>query len=198
MPHYFDEEPEVGSRPGSVRLSLPDLALDLQVDRGIFAAGGVDAGTVELLRTAPPAPLSGDILDLGCGYGPIAVTLARRFAAATVWAVDVNARALELAAANAAASGVGDRVRVCAPDRVPPSVTFAALWSNPPIRIGKDALHSMLGQWLDRLGSGGSARLVVHKHLGSDSLARWLVLQGWPTRKLSSRKGYRILEVGPR
>ena len=198
MPHYFDPSPAAGSRPTSVVLTLPDLSLELQVDRGVFAAGGVDAGTIELLRTAPATPLAGDVLDLGCGYGPIAVTLARRYPDAKVWAVDVNERALALATANAAGTGVGARVTVGSPDSVPSSLLFSAIWSNPPIRIGKEALHSMLQMWLPRLEPGGVARLVVHKHLGSDSLARWLESIGWPTRKLSSRKGYRILEVGPR
>jgi 16S rRNA (guanine1207-N2)-methyltransferase len=174
------------------------MTVELAVDRGVFASGALDAGTIELLRTAPAAPLTGDVLDLGCGYGPIAVALARRNPAATVWAVDVNQRALALATANARDAGVGDRVRATRPEDVPETVGFAAIWSNPPIRIGKDALHELLTTWLARLNPEGVARLVVHKHLGSDSLASWLGQQGWPARRLSSRKGYRILEVARR
>ena len=110
-----------------------------------------------------------------------------------MWAVDVNDRALSLCTANAAEAGVGDRVRAVHPDEVPDEVRFAAIWSNPPIRIGKPALHELLRHWLARLDPGGEALLVVQKHLGSDSLARWLDGEGWPTRRLASRAGYRLL-----
>ncbi|HWE55358.1 MAG TPA: methyltransferase [Acidimicrobiales bacterium] len=195
MSHYFDEAPSTVSRPGRVRLELPDVELELTVDRGVFSAGGVDPGTVELLRSAAPGARAGHLLDLGCGYGPIAVTLALRNPQATVWAVDVNRRALELAAANVVAAGVAGRVRAVPPDDVPETVTFAAIWSNPPIRIGKAALHELLRSWLPRLDADAAARLVVHKHLGSDSLAAWLATEDWAVRRLGSRKGYRILEV---
>jgi 16S rRNA (guanine1207-N2)-methyltransferase len=182
----------VPSDPATVRLALPDLTADLQTDRGVFARDGIDPGTKLLLLEAPvPSPV-GHLLDLGCGYGPMAVTLARRSPGATVWAVDVNERARSLTAANTA--GLGN-VRVVAPDDVPDEVRFATIWSNPPIRIGKDALHDLLLRWLPRLTDDGRAVLVVQKHLGSDSLARWLEQQGFPTTRLHSRVGYRLLEV---
>jgi 16S rRNA (guanine1207-N2)-methyltransferase len=181
------------------------VTLDLVTDRGVFAVEAVDAGTKLLLLEAPAPPDTdgSDVLDLGCGYGAIggygaiAVTLARRAPSASVWAVDVNDRARELTAENAAAAGTTN-VRVSAPDDVPPEVTFDAVYSNPPIRIGKAALHDLLERWLDRLRPGGTAWLVVHKHLGSDSLARWLLDRGHPVERLTSRMGYRILAVGPR
>lgn len=180
-----------------MRLVLPDVSLSLETDRGVFAADAVDAGTKLLLMEAAEVP-SGpvDLLDLGCGYGPIAVTLARRSPAATVWAVDVNSRARELALENAAAADVGDRVRVCAPEDVPSDVRFGGIWSNPPIKVGNDVLHGMLLEWLPRLAEGALAWLVVHKHLGSDSLARWLGEQGFEVERVRSRSGYRILRVG--
>ncbi|HET6964442.1 MAG TPA: methyltransferase [Acidimicrobiales bacterium] len=198
MPHYFDPAPAAPSRPGRVTLSLPGFSVELSVDRGVFSAGGIDPGTMELLRAGVgPAPgAEGDLLDLGCGYGPIAVTLAHRYPGATVWAVDVNARALDLTAANAAALGFGGRVRAMGPEEVPEGLMFGGIWSNPPIRIGKAALHEMLQAWLPRLADGGSAWLVVQKHLGADSLAAWLQDEGWAARRLGSRKGYRILQVG--
>jgi 16S rRNA (guanine1207-N2)-methyltransferase len=72
---------------------------------------------------------------------------------------------------------------------------FDRIVSNPPIRIGKTALHGLLLRWLPRLTPDGTAHLVVQKHLGSDSLARWLTEQGYPTTRLASRAGYRILKV---
>jgi len=194
LTHYFDERPDVGSAPQQVRLTLPDVTLDLITDRGVFAREGIDPGTKLLLLEAPPPAPSGDLLDLGCGYGPVALVLARRSPGATVWAVDVNERARSLTAANAEAAGITN-VQVCAPDEVPDDVRFATLWSNPPIRIGKEALHAMLLRWLGRLD--GSAVLVVQKHLGSDSLARWLGDQRFTVSRLQSRAGYRLLEVRP-
>lgn len=196
--HYFSAEPDAPSARRQVQLHLPDLSLDLTVDRGVFSGDRVDPGTKLLLSEAPvPSDLAGDVLDLGCGYGPIAVTVARRAPAATMWALDVNARALELCALNARDNGVGERVRAVVADGVPDDVRFAAIYSNPPIRIGKAALRSLLTTWLSRLAPGGTAWLVVQKHLGSDSLAAWLRAEGWSVERRSSRMGYRILEVRP-
>jgi 16S rRNA (guanine1207-N2)-methyltransferase len=192
--HYFDVDPAVPSRPGRVELALPDFQAQLTVDRGVFSAGGLDPGTRELLRAAPPPPATGDLLDLGCGYGPIACALAHRAPRATVWAVDVNARALALTAHNAAALGLSG-VRPVAPDAVPAGIRFAAIWSNPPVRVGKAALHELLRVWLPRLGPDGAAWLVVHRHLGADPLAAWLGAEGWRVTRKASKRGYRILQV---
>lgn len=192
--HYFSAEPAVVSSPRSVRLDLPDLSLTLETDRGVFAADAVDAGTRYLLLAGPPPPETGVIVDLGCGYGPIAVTLARRAPQATVYAVDVNERALALTARNAVAAGAANVVIGPPPD----GVLVDALWSNPPIRIGKVALHALLAEWLDRLAPSRHAHLVVQRHLGADSLARWLAERGHPVRRVGSRVGYRLLDVGAR
>jgi 16S rRNA (guanine1207-N2)-methyltransferase len=194
--HYFDQDPAVASDRRTVPLVLPDLSVTLTTDRGVFGRDAVDPGTKLLLLEGPPPPAEGDLLDLGCGYGPIAVALARRAPAARVWAVDVNRRALELCATNAEAAGV--EVRAATPDEVSTDVRFAGIWSNPPVRIGKGALHALLVTWLERLAPDGRAALVVHRHLGADSLARWLAEQGWPATRIGSRLGYRLLEVGSR
>ncbi|GAA4622008.1 methyltransferase [Actinoallomurus vinaceus] len=195
--HYFARQPQAGSRPGTVDLVLPDLHLRLATDRGMFSPDRVDLGTRVLLETVPPPPPSGDLLDLGCGYGPIALTLASRSPQAMVWGVDVNERALTIAERNAQAAGL-DNVRFSLADRIDPALRFAAIWSNPPIRIGKQALHALLQTWLARLAPGGRAHLVVQKNLGSDSLQRWLTDQGHPTDRIASRAGYRVLAVDPK
>jgi 16S rRNA G1207 methylase RsmC len=193
--HYFDAEPASRSDPRDVELTLPDLSLRLTTDRGVFAADAVDPGTKLLLLEAPAPQGACTVLDLGCGYGVIAITLARRAPEATVWAVDPNERARALCEANAARAGVADRVHVCPPDGVEAAVRFDAIYSNPPIRIGKAALHDLLQHWLGRLSPQGVAYLVVQKHLGSDSLARWLSESGWRVTRLVSRRAYRVLEV---
>ena len=192
--HYFDADPAVGSRPTTVQLDLPDRSLTLATDRGVFSGSRVDPGTKYLLLEAPAPPASGTFVDLGCGYGPIACTLAARSPAATVWAVDPNARAVALCAANATALGLAN-VRAVEPAAAPADLAVDLLWSNPPIRIGKPALHDLLATWLDRLAPAGRAVLVVQKHLGADSLQRWLSERGWPTERVGSRAGYRLLQV---
>ncbi|MFC6404637.1 class I SAM-dependent methyltransferase [Planobispora longispora] len=197
MAHYFEEHPATAGRPGSVTLVLPDLHLKLETDSGVFSPERVDQGTRILLESVPPSPPEGDLLDLGCGYGPIALTMASRAPRATVWAVDVNRRSVDLCARNARSAGL-DKVRSLHVDEVPPDVRFRAIWSNPAIRIGKAALHEMLTRWLSRLTPDGVAYLVVQKHLGSDSLQRWLNERGWPADRTASRSSYRILEVRSR
>ena len=196
MSHYFDPAPTTGHRVSTVALTLPDVTLRLGTDSGVFAASAIDPGTKYLLLDGPkPDPLGeGALLDIGCGYGPIALTLARRAPRATIYAVEVNERARALCVANAAANGI-DNVVACAPDDIPHDLTFAGIWSNPPIRIGKVALHALLTRWLARLALDAHASLVVQRHLGSDSLAEWLTSQGYPTERLGSRRAYRILDT---
>jgi 16S rRNA (guanine1207-N2)-methyltransferase len=208
---YFARQPSAASDPRSVRLSLADLELTLTTDRGVFSTERIDPGTRLLLQEAPhPTDAMGDVLDLGCGYGPVAVALARRAPGARVWAVDVNERAVALCAENAAANGA-DGVHPVVVDEVGtplagaphdlatlPDVRFGGLWSNPPIRIGKAALHGLLTRWLDRLSPGAKGWLVVQRHLGADSLAGWMEAEGWTTERLVSRTGYRLLEVSAR
>lgn len=199
-PHYFDAQPTVRSRPRTVELHLADLDLSLRTDAGVFSADRVDPGTRLLLQEAPAPPERGHLLDLGCGYGPIATTLASRSPAAEVWAVDVNERAVALCAENARTNDLRIHTAVVDADGRPtdPTLvlpTFDLIWSNPPIRIGKAALHRLLTTWLGRLSPEGRAVLVVQRHLGADSLARWLTEQGWPATRLVSRAGYRLLSV---
>jgi 16S rRNA (guanine1207-N2)-methyltransferase len=193
--HYFDPAPVIESKPRTVHLHVGELAIELQADRGVFASRGVDLGTLILLREAPGPPARGDILDLGSGYGPIAIALARSAPKARLWAVDVNERALELTKANAAAAGTPNVVATT-PDEVPADLQFDAIYSNPPVRVGKAPLHDLLLRWLSRLKPGGRAYLVVQRNLGADSLAAWLATQGYQVQRLKAKKGYRVLEVG--
>jgi 16S rRNA (guanine1207-N2)-methyltransferase len=190
--HYFSSRPQAAHRPGLVRVILPDLYLELATDAGVFSPGRLDPGTRLLLDQAPSPPPAGDLLDLGCGYGPIACVLAARSPGATVWAVDVNERALELCARNADRAGLAN-VRCVTPDDASLPAAVDAIWSNPPIRIGKPALHELLRTWLSRLR--GRACLAVGRNLGADSLATWLDGQGWPATRLAARGGYRLLSV---
>jgi 16S rRNA (guanine1207-N2)-methyltransferase len=192
--HYFSADPSVAFRRAPVSASVWGHELALTSGSGVFAQGRVDIGTSILFReTEPPAP--GRILDLGCGYGVIGLAIAAAVPGSSVTGVDVNERAVLLANENAATLGLADRYTASTPGGVPADATYDEIWSNPPIRIGKDALHELLLTWLPRLVPGGRAVLVVGKNLGADSLQRWLTDQGFPTERLASAKGFRVLET---
>src|SRR6478735_10087593 len=194
--HYFTADPAVAFKRAPVEATVWGHELHLTSGSGVFAQGRLDIGTAVLFReTEPPAP--GRVLDLGCGYGMIGLAVAAAVPGAVVTGVDVNERALLLANENAASLGVADRFTALLPDAVPAEATYDEIWSNPPIRIGKQALHALLLTWLPRLAPGGRAVMVVGKNLGADSLAAWLGEQGYPTTKLASAKGFRVLESRP-
>jgi 16S rRNA (guanine1207-N2)-methyltransferase len=192
--HYFAADPGVEFRRTPVRAHVWGQDLALTSGSGVFAQGRLDIGTSVLFREAAP-PVDGTLLDLGCGYGVIGLAIAVAVPAARVWGVDVNERAVLLANENAEALGVSDRYRAVTPDEVPEDLVFDEIWSNPPIRVGKQALHELLLSWLPRMRPGGRALMVVGKNLGADSLQRWLGEQGFPTERLASAKGFRVLET---
>ncbi|MCW2796010.1 methyltransferase [Nocardioides sp.] len=191
--HYFSADPSVPFKRAPLSASVWGHELQLVSGSGVFAQGRVDIGTSVLFRETPP-PGPGRILDLGCGFGVIGLAIAVAVPEATVTAVDVNERAVLLANENAVSLGVADRFVAATPDAVPDGTTYDEIWSNPPIRIGKEALHELLLTWFARLAPGGRAVLVVGKNLGGDSLQRWLGERGYPTDRLASAKGFRVLE----
>src|SRR6476661_1051359 len=188
--HYFTAEPATPEERRTIEVTLEGRRFTLSTARGVYSPDRLDPGTAVLLAGAPDPSPTGD------HWGPIAITLAPRSPAARVWGVDVNRRSLDLARTNAAAAGV-DNATFCEPDEVPADLRFATIWSNPPIHVGKAALHALLERWLPRLADDGVAHLVVQKHLGSDSLQKWINEQDWGLRctRLSSAKAFRILEV---
>lgn len=195
--HYFTARPASPAERRPLRVRLAGRELELETARGVFSPDRLDLGTRVLLDDVPAPPASGDLLDLGCGWGPIALTLGLLAPQARVWAVDVNERALDLVRRNAERLDLSN-VRAVAPDDVPDDVAFAALWSNPPIRVGKVALHAMLLRWLPRLAPGARAHLVVQRNLGADSLQRWLAEQLEPSAavtRVETAKGFRVLRI---
>lgn len=195
--HYFSAQPSGEFTPRPLDVTLAGRPVTLQTAGGVFSPSGLDTGTQVLLGHVPPPPPSGDLLDLGCGWGPIALTLALESPHATVWAVDVNERALELTRRNAEALGL-DNVRTALPHEVPDDTRFMCIWSNPPIRVGKNELHGLLDAWLPRLREGADAWLVVARNLGADSLQRWMDARyrgELSVGRHASHKGFRVLRV---
>ncbi|MBF4992805.1 methyltransferase [Arthrobacter gandavensis] len=195
--HYFSSQPATPEVRRPLHVSLAGREVTLATSGGIFSSDGVDKGTQVLLSGIPDPSAEGNLLDIGCGWGPIALTMALKSPAARVYAVDVNERSLGLTRDNAATLGLAN-VRASLPEDVDPSLRFETIWSNPPIRIGKDELHALLLLWLPRLAPGGTAWLVVQKNLGSDSLQRWLegtLGADFDVSRHSTAKSFRILKV---
>jgi 16S rRNA G1207 methylase RsmC len=193
--HYFSDSPVGPEHRRTITARFWGEEIELVSANGVFSGDRLDLGTSVLLRESPVPEGAPRLLDLGCGYGVIAMALALGCPDAEVDAVDVNDRALALCRDNARALGVADRVRVLRPEEADPAARYDEIWSNPPIRIGKEALHELLLTWLARLAPAGVARLVVGRNLGADSLQRWLVDQGYACERLASAKGFRVLTV---
>lgn len=198
--HYFSSTPESELNPRTIHVRLAGQDRELVTASGVFSPQRIDTGTQVLLANVPAPPPGGNLLDLGCGWGPIALTLALESPHATVWAVDVNERALALLRENAARLGL-DNVNAVLPEDVPDDITFMTIWSNPPIRVGKHELHGLLERWLPRLESGCDGWLVVQRNLGSDSLHRWLQAtfpEAFSFVRAATSKGYRVLRARKR
>jgi 16S rRNA G1207 methylase RsmC len=195
--HYFSETPGSEYRLKEITVTISGREVTLTTAGGVFSPDHIDQGTAVLLDHLAEAPAGGDILDLGCGWGPIALALASHSPKSTVWAVDVNQRSLELTASNAKRMGLSN-IKCVTPDQVPADLKFSGIWSNPPIRIGKDALHELLLSWLPRLQKDAEAYLVVQKNLGADSLHRWLeseLPKAFNTIRVETSKSFRVLRV---
>ncbi|MCU1475919.1 MAG: methyltransferase protein [Subtercola sp.] len=195
--HYFQARPSTELKLKEIDVTIAGRSFSATTAGGVFSPDRVDAGTQVLLSNTPAPPPVGDLLDAGCGWGPISLALALLSPHATVWAVDVNERALDLVKANAAKLGL-DNINAVLPQDVPADIVFATVWSNPPIRVGKDELHSLLLTWLPRLEPGSDAWLVVQRNLGSDSLHRWLedaLPPAFSVTRTATSKGYRVLRA---
>ncbi|MGY5318501.1 class I SAM-dependent methyltransferase [Neomicrococcus lactis] len=196
--HYFSDQPNAPEKRRTITADLGGgHSVAVQTSNAIFSPGGVDKGTVILLKHAPQPPSDGHFLDIGCGWGPLTLRMALESPSATVFAVDVNERSRKLTADNAASLGLTS-VKVFTPEDLPADETFDLIWSNPPIRVGKEVLHAILLQWLPRLNVGGIAYLVVQKNLGSDSLQQWIATtlgKSFTVDRLTTDKGFRIISV---
>lgn len=195
--HYFSAQPAGEFRTTEIAVRLAHGDYTVETAGSIFSPDHIDAGTEQLLYSVPTPPETGNFLDLGCGWGPLALTLAIEAPEASIYAVDVNERALELTTRNAARLGLAN-ITVGLPVSIEPTVNFDLIWSNPPIRVGKAELHDIMKTWLPRLNVAGEAYLVVAKHLGADSFEKWLGSEFEATHSVTredTRKGFRIIKV---
>nr|WP_221437816.1 methyltransferase [Schaalia hyovaginalis] len=197
--YFSDHAPAADSDLRTLRFEARGAEFVARVSPKVFSATHLDLGTRQLLSEAPDLPSQGRFLDLGCGWGPIGLAMAKEAPGAEVWAIDVNSRAVDLARRNASINGCPNLRALDAEEALEEAesedLRFDAIWSNPPIRIGKEALHGLLLAWLPRLSADGAAHLVVQRNLGADSLIDWLNGQGLRAVKFASKKGFRIIEV---
>ncbi|MEA9985310.1 class I SAM-dependent methyltransferase [Subtercola sp. RTI3] len=195
--HYFSSQPTTPLRLKEIPVTIAGHSFAATTAGGVFSPDRVDVGTQVLLANTPAPPPGGNLLDVGCGWGPISLALALLSPHATVWAVDVNERALDLVRANAATLGL-ENINAVTPADVPADIAFMTIWSNPPIRVGKDELHNLMLTWLPRLDPGSDAWLVVQRNLGSDSLHHWLegaLPPAFSVTRTATHKGYRVLRA---
>jgi 16S rRNA G1207 methylase RsmC len=195
--HYFSETPGSEYKPKEIRVTIHGHEVLLTTAGGVFSPDHIDQGTAVLLAHLDQAPAGGNILDIGCGWGPIALSLASQSPKSTIWAIDVNQRSLDLTEANAKRLGLKN-VKCAKPEDVPQDIKFSGIWSNPPIRVGKDVLHEILQKWLPRLEKEAESYLVVQKNLGADSLHRWLessLPANFSTIRVDTAKSFRVLRV---
>ena len=195
--HYFSDTPASPDQRRTKDVTLRGRTFSVEVASGTFSPGGVDRGTRVLLETVPAPAASGVAVDVGCGWGPVTLALAISAPDATVFAIDVNPRARDLTAINAQTAGL-DNVTVMAPEDFPADTAIDTLWSNPPIRIGKKALHELLTTWLHRLAPDGDAWLVVAKNLGAESLLTWLNTAhegAFVAQRFGRDKGFHVIHV---
>ncbi|MEN9872711.1 MAG: hypothetical protein RL450_646 [Actinomycetota bacterium] len=194
--HYFSESPDSEAKSHEIRFEVAGIPFRAKSETGTFSVQKLDKGTQVLLRSHDSFPTAGNVLDIGCGWGPISLAIAKLQPNTTVWALDVNQRSLRLTGENAAQSEL-QNVRPVTAEQIPTELRFTGIWSNPPIRVGKSVLHELMKTWLPRLAEGASAFLVVQKQLGADSFEKWLATE-FPTMTVSrpdQDKGYRVIEV---
>ena len=198
--HYFSSSPEAEFKPRTVQVELAGRQVSVTTANGIFSHSGIKKGKAVILEKVPERH-GQYLLDIGCGWETITLLLPMLDPQFEDYGIDVNSRSLSLTEQNARALGLHN-VSVSTPDEIDPTLRFDTIWSNPPIRVGKEVLHNILLTWLPRLAPGGAAYLVVQKNLGSDSLQKWLDAQlterfgpEFSVSRYAISKGFRILEV---
>lgn len=192
--HYFDENPNSPSNRQKIEVELGGKSISISTDSGVFSSNGVDKGTQILLKHTAFAVERGEVIDLGSGWGPISIHLALINPKLRIRSVDINSRANQLLQENITNLSL-ENIECTTLDEIAAD-SIDQIWSNPPIRIGKQSLHELLMQAFSKLKAGGEAFLVVQKHLGSDSLAKWLETeQGHEVQRLDNSKGFRVLRV---
>lgn len=196
MSHYFQNDPLLASKKRDITLSINGLTLHFKSDNGVFSKSKVDEGSLALLKVIIPLHLTGKILDLGCGYGPIGLTIAVTSPSARVDLADINERALALCEENAQLLGLSQRV-TCLQSDIYTNVEgpYDSIVVNPPIRAGKRVTYKMYEGALQRLIDGGSLYVVIRKDQGAPTASRFIEGLFGNISLISRDKGYYIYQA---
>ena len=192
--HYYTRNPESESRPATCEYVYRGVHLIFQTDAGVFSRGEVDTGT-DLLLKALPEEMNGDILDLGCGWGVIGISMARKWPDTRVTMADVNLRALDLSRENARRNGVAVTCLESDGMTALRGRTFDAVITNPPIRAGKQVIYRMFAEAEEALEPGGVLFLVIRKQQGAESCIRYLQTLFAQVEKISKSGGFWVLKA---
>ncbi len=194
--HYFSKKPQSKSSPKTWTYRLQDKWYTFTSDTGVFSRHEVDFGSKLLIEQFNAPNIQGDILDLGCGYGPIGIALADRYRGRNVVMSDINERALQLAKENAKQNNI-DNVEFISSDRFEHigNRTFAAIVTNPPIRAGKRIVHSIFEGSKSALCECGELWIVIQKKQGAPSAKKKLKEIFGNVEVIHRHKGYHIMKA---
>ena len=192
--HYYTRVPQSESKPVGCEYTYRGVALTFQTDAGVFSKGEVDTGT-RLLLEALPEEMSGEILDLGCGWGVIGISVAKKWPGTRVTMADVNTRALDLSRENAKRNGA--EVTCVESDGMAELAekTFDAVVTNPPIRAGKQVIYKMFADAAAQLKPGGALYLVIRKQQGAESCMKYLQTIYDTVEKLDKSGGFWVIKA---
>ncbi len=196
MTHYFDLDPSLASKERTIEYFIDGRTITLVSDNGVFSKNKIDEGSLAFLKVIVPLRLSGKILDLGCGYGPIGLTIAMTSPEARVDLADINTRALALCEKNAELLGLSQRVTVLQSD-VYNNIEgkYDSIVVNPPIRAGKIVTYSMYEGAYTHLIDGGSLFIVIRKNQGAPSASKYIENIFGNISLLERDKGYYIFQA---
>ncbi len=196
MSHYFQDDPTLASKERRLSLDIDDKHLEFLADNGVFSKDKIDEGTTIFLKVLVPLRLSGKILDLGCGYGPIGLTIAMTSPHARVDLADINSRAVALCEKNAQNLGLSQRV-TCLQSDIYEKIEgpYDSIVVNPPIRAGKIVTYAMYEGAKQNLIDGGSLFIVIRKAQGAESAAKYIESIFGNITLLKRHKGYHIYQA---
>lgn len=190
--HYYTENPNSAHDERRVHLTALGNSLEFITDAGVFSRDGLDRGSELLLNALPP--LSGRVLDLGCGWGAVGVALGAKYPNLSIVMTDVNQRAVDLARRNLQINRVAAQV-LQGDGYEAVEGTFDAIITNPPIRAGKALIYSLFDQARERLNPGGALYIVIRKQQGAPSALKHLQ-ETWPAAEIIDREaGYWVLRA---
>ncbi|HHT66146.1 MAG: class I SAM-dependent methyltransferase [Caldicoprobacterales bacterium] len=192
MEHYYTKNPKIPHDFKSIRFSIKGIQLEFDTDSGVFSKDRVDYGSKIMIQSLPA--LTGKILDLGCGYGAIGISIAKLNPKALVTMVDINQRAVELALRNLEKNQIKNAVAHFSDGYQQINERFHAIVSNPPIRTGKNVIYPLFEQSIDHLLPGGCLYLVIQKKQGAKSAVEKLISIFGNCEAINKQGGYWILK----